>query len=192
MKIERSKSVPFVDPDVNGRIAAIGTQIQSLQAELTEIRANSQDVFSPLGPHAPLVREILRDVDLPVKSSEELVAKAGGPDRIVVCPDLDGVLTTVAIADLLAIIGPFVDRCMPIQSWDKFVEEIRAMVRKAGEHVPLIRQIRPENLQAILADPERRRRAFRERVVGPHRLAYESWVAEQSEQWNRAMNRGMA
>ncbi|MGL4465131.1 MAG: hypothetical protein ACRC1K_23500 [Planctomycetia bacterium] len=166
MTVSHTDAVNHIDPSGNARMAAVGEELRRLQEELRRQRHEIRDVFTPMGQHAPFLRAAFASISLPINTIDEMLERLGGPDRVISAPGMDGASIIVSAADFVDGLRPFLTELLPIRSWADTSRRIAAMVRKVGKHEPLLKRLRSEHLKAILADPERRERAFPNQ---PHR-----------------------
>jgi hypothetical protein len=129
----KETAVGVADPSgLRDVLAAVDAAALELSAARTRLLNEIQDDFTSLGSLAPLYRELFFGVALPIRSAEELVAKLGGPDRLIEFSrrDRGSQLYTVD-----AIVGaiPELERCFPIRSFLKLAGQLEAAKDRAEE-----------------------------------------------------------
>ncbi len=152
------------DTSTNTRVHELGEQMSALIAERDAVLAGVDDMWTPLGRRAPLLRAMFTGVTLPITTKYQLVEQMGGEERIVRAPALDGTGTAVCVRDFVEAIEPFLDEVLPVQDWDTLAHEIlkrehRARKGKAGGR-KLLARLGNRHLRRILESPEIMRKAF--------------------------------
>lgn len=100
--------------------------------EMQLCKGKKLDPFCILGKGAPIFRAMLGGVEYPIEDREDLIAKAGGEDRLVVVPDPDGGQRVYALLDLLDAF-PQLDQLFPIESAASLAMRFAVLERKRRE-----------------------------------------------------------
>jgi hypothetical protein len=122
-----------------------------------------KDPFSILGRGAPIFRAIFSGTSYPIKSRYELVAKAGGEEKLIIIPDQAGGERIYSLLDLLDAF-PELDKLFPIESAESLVKRFAAIEmqrRRERKSSPLIK-VGGKHISKILRNrkvmlPERER-----------------------------------
>jgi hypothetical protein len=137
-------------------LQALDAAFLSLVAVRTRLMNRVVDDFTGLRSSAQLFREIFYGVQLPIDTPKTLMARAGGPLRIIRVSYKEAGMKTFALVDVLAAIPKF-KSVFPITSFAKLgrqLEDIRESDADA-EAVWFLNRISTKNVAAALAHEAR-------------------------------------
>jgi hypothetical protein len=92
-----------------------------------------QDAFTPLRSSAQLFREIFFGIDLPIRSREELLKKAGGVYRLIPVTYRETGPMVVALGDVLDALPGF-EKLYPIKDFTELGEQIESLREDMDDH----------------------------------------------------------
>ncbi len=107
-------------------VEAIDTAIVEMSALRSEAVGSIEDAFSSLRSSAQLFREIFWRLELPIKSPDELVKRAGGPLRLITASYRETGPIVLALGDIVEAIPNF-KRAFPITNFLKFADQLEAI-----------------------------------------------------------------
>jgi hypothetical protein len=115
-----------------------------------------QDAFTPLGEDAPYFRAIFAGAEPPIKDKDELIEKAGGPDRLITISTPRYGEMTFALLDILDAVQDL-EGYLPIDSLETFVKEVKdrremAKAKRAIWSFPGWGRVPTKHLQRILEE----------------------------------------
>lgn len=129
-------------PERNGIAdpAALRDSLEAVDAAIIELGAirqqyleSVQDAFTPLRSSAQLFREIFFGLELPIRSREELLKKAGGPYRLLPVTYRETGAMVVALGDVLDALPGF-EKLYPIEDFAKLAEQIEELREGMEDH----------------------------------------------------------
>ncbi|HEX3070144.1 MAG TPA: hypothetical protein VHX14_16375 [Thermoanaerobaculia bacterium] len=112
-------------------LEAIDTAIVEIAALRNETAESVEDAFSSLRSSAQLFREIFWGVELPVKSADELLKRAGGPLRLITASYRETGPIVLALGDIVEAIPDF-EKVFPITNFQKLADTLEE-IREAEE-----------------------------------------------------------
>lgn len=104
-------------------LEAIDVAIVETMALRNEIAESIEDAFSSLRSSAQLFREIFWGVELPVKSADDLLKRAGGPLRLITATYRETGPLVLALGDVIPAIPSF-EKLFPITNFQKLAEQL--------------------------------------------------------------------
>jgi len=114
-------------------LEAVDVAIVELGGVRQQMMESVQDAFTPLRSSAQLFREIFYGVELPVRSREDLLKKAGGVYRLLPVSFRETGAMVVALGDVLEALPAF-EKLYPITSFEKLAEQLEAMREDMEDH----------------------------------------------------------
>lgn len=123
-----------------------------------------QDPFRGLGRGAPLFRAVFCGMEFPIKDCEDLIIKAGGPERLVVISDPNGGNLAYSLLDLLEA-WPEIDSFFPMESAEAVAKQFAKMEagRKRARKTSPVQRIKGRHMANLMR--ERRPPTFDRRPI---------------------------
>lgn len=128
------------------------TQVLALRAQYHD---TVQDAFTPLRSSSQIFREMFYGVELPVKTTDDLVKRAGGPYRLILVSYPMTGSRLFALADIVTAIPNF-SELFPVENLRIFadrVEELRERVH--GDGAWFVEDIENKHLARALEEARR-------------------------------------
>jgi hypothetical protein len=110
--------------------------IDTAMVEMSALRSNMaesvEDAFSPLRSSAQIFREIFWGIELPIKTPDELIKRAGGPLRLITATYRETGPIVLALGDVVEAIPEF-GSVFPITNFQKFASQMEQIREEDGE-----------------------------------------------------------